>query len=566
MIERETTITTNEARRRHRVRRSWLAALALGACVALDACAAMPGGAPAQSASTAGGDATQLPNDDEFIRVAADHWSFEGATTGRRFVPWGANLVLTSKDDLNVFGPRYSNERYETILAACEQLHINVLKVFLPICYWLPDPQTPGQATIAPGYMKNLDDFLVLCRRYHIRAVISFTCWGGNGCKWWHEGGEYWGRRPWKSDEGVDSIEIVNDFWKQLVTHLRDNPTVFSYTPSVEWTLPAGNLTWNPPTVKWGNSVVTTEQGQWYWRRWVQSKYGVIEALNKAWGASQKSFDEVTPANYDYDSAQHKYADPDAKVLDYQNFRDWTTLYYMTPQFRAIRAARPRQMVTLSNHMRFWDLWEGGAFAFMGVTPFEHKHLVDYMTLHTNFSEADDGADKRSDEEVANIVAVLARFVGAGKPMPIILEEYTFTSARPERVAQMQSAMVRATRGHISGWTTWYLQYPEDPAEGADVVRGGPEVQSYWLTRDLQPSPWGLAARDLYDELLKSDLSRRPAKTIVPLNRRTELVPKGLGVVLKHMQQFDPAIWPIDYQIEHEPDMDIRLVDGRKKD
>ncbi len=111
---------------------------------------------------TGGKRSGEIP-DDEFVHVAPDHWRFETTKTRRRFIPFGANLVLTSKEDLNNFGRRYGSERYDRILADCEKLRVNLLKVFLPVGSLLPDPQHPGEARIASGYLDNLEDFLRLC-------------------------------------------------------------------------------------------------------------------------------------------------------------------------------------------------------------------------------------------------------------------------------------------------------------------------------------------------------------------------------------------------------------------
>ncbi len=488
--------------------------------------------------------------DDEFIRVAPDHWTFETSRTHQRFVPFGSNLVLTSKEDLDIFGPRYESGRYDKILSACEGLDINLLKVFLPIAGLLPDPQIAGEVRIAPGYLDNLDDFLKLCRKHHIRAVISFTEWGGNGCKWWHEGGQYFGRKPWKTDDGPDSIDILCRFWKVLGARLKDNPAVFAYTPCVEWSFPAGNLTWTPDTVQHG--TLPTEQGMFYWRRWLASKYGSIGALNSAWGTRIGSFDEVPIVDYTYDDAGHVYKDSERKVLDYQNFREWTTLHYLGPQIRAIRAADPNHMVTISNHMRQWDLWEGAATYFMGFTAAEEKPLVDYVTHHANFS----GADTEGDGALARAVrgtAVMARFCHAGRPMPVMIEEYSFCSSDPARTAEGQAAIVKGTVGHASGWTTWYLQYPSNPneADAADKTQS-----SAWLDAGLKPTPWGKRASAIYQELLRADLTRRPASRTIKLDRAEELVPKKLGTVLKVSRESEDTV---DFDITHERDLDIVL-------
>jgi hypothetical protein len=483
--------------------------------------------------------------DGEFIRVAPDTWSFEGADSHARFIPFGSNLVLSSKEDLNLFGPRYASERLESVLAACEKLHITLLKVFLPIAQVLPDPQVPGEVRIAPGYLDNLENFLGLCRNHHIRAVVSLTCWGGNGIRWWQDGGQYFGRKPWKTDGGIDSLDVLTRFWTELAGRFKDNPTIFAYTPTVEWTFPATNLTWIPP--QGYSPVLPNETGQWYWRYWAAEKYKTVESLNAAWDAHYGSFEDITLPDYGYDGAAHRYVDHEQKIFDYQNFREWTTLRYLTPQLAAIRAAAPNHMVTISNHMRFWDLWEGAAQHFLGTTPCEQKPYIDYVTFHANYHENEKVPD-RTDADMVHQTQVLARFVAAGKPMPIILEEFTYTSRDPKRVAEMQQALLEGTVGHVSGWLNWYLMYPADPAEGADST--DPEAQSGWMTPDLEPTPWGLAARTLYEKLQAQDLHRIPPKSVVTLDRRTELIPKGPTQVTRHYRDFDPAAHPIDYVIQ----------------
>ena len=153
----------------------------------------------------------------EIIQVAPDHWRFETSVSKTPFVPFGANFVLNEKKYLNLFGPEaYNRQHYDRVLGALEGLGMNIVKVFLPIGDVLPDPQVPGQARIAPGYLDNLQDFLGLAARHHIRVVVSLACWGGSGLKWWHEGGEYFGRHPWRSDAGIDSLDVLCRFWTQV--------------------------------------------------------------------------------------------------------------------------------------------------------------------------------------------------------------------------------------------------------------------------------------------------------------------------------------------------------------
>lgn len=494
----------------------------------------------------------QAPEPDEFIRVGKDRWSFVGAKTGRRFVPFGSNLVLTNKEDLDIFGPRFSESRYDQVLQACEALNINILKVFLPIGKVLPDPQEPGRATLAPGYVDNLKAFLALCRRRRIRAVVTLAEWWGFQCQWWQEGGQYFGRRPWRQDKGPDSIGTLVDFWRQLCAQLRNDPTVFAYTPCVELSMPSGNLTppWQPPEDQIG--LIPGEIALWYWRRWLQAKYSSVTSLNRAWGTDYPSFEVIPVVSYAYDFQANRYLDGDRMVLDYQNFREWATMRYLLPQLAAIRRADPNHMVTISNHERSWNLWTGAARHFLGYTPAEQAPYVDYLTLHFNRDTAT--TERAPLEQHLRELEVLLRFTRAGKPAPVILEEFTFGSHDPEETARVQGLMVRKSMGHCSGWLTWYLQYPSDPHAGADAAH-----PSSWLTDDFKPTPWGNAARDLRDELLATDLKRKAPARVVSLDRRTELVPKRTGILIETYLQYTDLPQPTDYRVTYEKDLKLRV-------
>jgi len=480
--------------------------------------------------------AAQAAPEGEFVRVAPDGWTFETAQSHQRFVPWGANFVLYDRKYLNMFGPEvYDHDLYERALGAMESLHINLVKVFLPIAQVLPDPQGPERATIAPGYLENVEDFLALARRHKIRVVLALAGWGGNGIAWWHEGGEYFGRSPWKA-EGVDSLAVLRSFWTQVGARLRDNPTLFAHTPCVEWSLPNGNLTWTPPDKPWG--PLRTEPGLWYWQRWAAARHGSLEALNAAWGTGYASVDEIELVDYSYDRERRAYADPAAKVLDYQNFREWASYNYFKPQIEALRAADPNHMVTISNHMRPpGGLWEGAAQYFIGLSEPEETDLVDYMTHHDNHDAKE--LKGQNVESLLRGIEVRLRAASARKPMPMVLEEFCFDSGDPRQVGEVCSAVVRGTVGHCSGWMVWYFQHWE---------AGNPTGLVF---RNLRPTAWGRAFRDLGAPggfIAGADLSRRAARQVIELDRADELVPTRLGTLGQVAGRWADYRHPVDYR------------------
>jgi hypothetical protein len=479
---------------------------------------------------------SQASPDGEFVRVAADHWTFETTRSHQRFVPWGTNFVLYDNKYLNMFGPGiYDHALYDRVLAVMEALHINLVKAFLPIAKVLPDPQGPEAIRIAPGYLDNVADFLSLARRHHIRVVLSLAEWGGNEIRWWHEGGEYFRRSPWKA-EGVDALAVLRSFWSQVGARFRDNPTLFAYEPCVEWSLPSDNLTWTPPNQQWGR--LTTEPSLWYWRHWAVQRYGSLEALNKAWGTNYASVDDVALVDYTYDFQAHRYLDPQAKILAYQDFREWASYRYLKPQIEAIRRADPNHMATIANHMRPpGDLWEGAAQYFIGLSEPEESDLVDYMTHHDNHSVKEfKGTDYGA---LARAATVRMRSCLARKRMPIVLEEFSFDSPDPQQVADACSAMARGTVGECSGWMVWFFQAWEE---------GSP---TGLVDRNLRPTAWGREFGDLGAPggfIAKADLSRRRARQVITIDRASELVPARHGTLLQVLEHWDNYRHPVDYR------------------
>jgi hypothetical protein len=499
-----------------------------------------------------------LPGPDaEFIRVAPDHWGFETSVSKTRFIPFGANFVLSDKRYLNTFGPaEYDKERYEKVLAALEALGFKTVKVFFPIWQVLPDPQVPGEARIAPGYLDNVEDFLHRAGRHHIRVVVCLACWGGNQIKWWHEGGEYFGRRPWHADAGIDSLDVLCRFWTQLCARLRDNPTVFSYTPAIEWEFPAGNLTWTPPGGQEGR--LETVPGLFYWRAFLEARYhGSIAELNRAYGTKYEDFHAVPIVDFTYDLKGKRYADPEAKILDYQNFREWASLRYFKPQIAAIRAADSRHMVTISNHSRrAIGLWEGAARYFCGFEVPQQFDLVDYLVTHDNQSQSR-LKPGQTIEDVVHQGILQDRFCNALGLKPLVIEEFTFAAPDPDRVAENQARMVLGTVGHAGGWMNWYIQFPHEP-DTADTPGAD---HSAILDDELRPTPWGLRAREVIAQLRGMDLSRLQPRTTLELDRQKELVPHVMGPQLRIAQDWANYQHPIDFSWPSNQWISLKLQD-----
>ena len=103
----------------------------------------------------------------EFIRVAADQWTFEGALSGTRFIPFGSNLVWhypAGEDNAQgldiLVRSQWDPAAVRRAFVAARSLHMNVLKVFLPSHRVLRDPQPHDHVVFAemvPSLPERLD-------------------------------------------------------------------------------------------------------------------------------------------------------------------------------------------------------------------------------------------------------------------------------------------------------------------------------------------------------------------------------------------------------------------------
>jgi hypothetical protein len=218
-------------------------------------------------------------------------------------------------------------------------------------------------------------------------------------------------------------------------------------------------------------------------------------------------------------------------------------------------------MVTISNHMRRpIGLWEGAARYFMGFSVPEQSNLVDYLTTHDNHSESQ-LKPGQTVEDVIHSSILSVRFCNAFKLMPVIIEEFTFASPDPNKVADAQEKMVLGTVGHASGWMNWYLQYPHDANE-ADTPG---QDKSAILNDDFTPTLWGLRARELIRKLASMDLSRQPPATIIDVDRQQALVPRAWGHILIICRDWNQYKHPIDFRWPRNEWINLPLIEERDR-
>jgi len=500
----------------------------------------------------------------ERVEVAPDGWNFRTRDSHSRFIPFGTNAIFKTPlpgewhDILWFMTKNWDRELFTIFLDHIAAVGMNVVKVFLPVCHVLPDPQPHDHAAIAPGVFERLDEALALANERGIYLIVTLSEWGGNGLEWWHAGGEYVGRLPDMAG-GPDSVAVVTDFWRTLAARYKGAPGIFAYDLAVEWLMPNGNMSNHHK--KDGLAVLTYPGADDAWRHWLKRRYGSGLELNRAWGDAVKGFDDICTPSYAFEDG--KYVAGDQVIYDYQEFREWVCYHYLKAQTDAIRSVDPTHMVTCGvDPRRPYGLGEhaggpGGARMWGGFSPTEFDFL-DYISDHEyvieGTTEGYRPAPGKDGTRMLRAAVNHLRFCHIGKP--VILEEYGYQGTPdPERAAELAEQLVNESASGCAGWMVWYGTQPpinpKDPerhSQGIYLVDGDDPRKAKWRL-----TLWGEKLKKMASPggFLSSLPMERPApRTVIEFDRRRELVPTGptsMGYILDHWDEYEHPmdfIWP----------------------
>lgn len=482
----------------------------------------------------------------EIVEPTADGVGFVLSESRRPFTLFGANAVVHTGDPedpwaLNLLTPAgWNRERLVRVLDGARDLGMNYVKFFLPIGQVLPDPQPLEGAALVEGTQDRIRVLLDEAEDRGIRVSLTLASWGGNGCQWWQEGGQYWG-----SLTGVlprDSLDTLADFWRQVAHLCKGRGTLLSYNLAAEWTLPNGNLTWEAEP----RGLIPGPHALPAFHHYLTRLYDSdVDSLNAAWGTAYEAFDDVPLPDLGWDG--HNYVSPDAAVRDWNEFREWTSLRYLRMQAEAIRSVDADHMVTAGAHGRTpADQWPGSAQYVMGFTARDAARFLDYVTVH-HYVEAE------RTEEGLRLAELLARFAWNGAP--VVIEEFGYAPGPddpdPEHTtAEVMVDLMRRTQDDAAGWSVWYLtnafgQTPTDP-EGAP--RYGP------YTPDWQRTALGDGMAELVAEgFLSASTGRSEARSRVSVDRAACMAPRELGVLLRIAREWEAYVHPVDFDYPPPP-------------
>jgi beta-galactosidase len=169
-------------------------------------------------------------------------------------------------------------------------------------------------------------------------------------------------------------------------------------------------------------------------RRWLETRYGTVGALNDAWGTtfwSQRygSFDEVLPPRQTVSTTNP------AQKLDFSRFSSDELLDYYRSEADILRAASDRPVTTnfmVTAHIRTQDYWRWAA----DVDVVANDHYLDHRLPHPTAELA--------------FAADLTRGLAGGAPWILMEQATSAVSWQPYNLAKQPGEMLRNTMTHIA--------------------------------------------------------------------------------------------------------------------
>ena len=516
----------------------------------------------------------------DIIRVAPDRWSFIEASTGKRFVPFGANFVfdfpreedgemmrslaLMTED---VWRPKELKKAFEK----ARELHMNVMKVFLPLPQVLPDPQVneyPAIRPMTPSLFERLDYLFDVAEQTEVYVSLSLAEWGVHSLKWFHDGGAFFGARE---PGQPDSYRILANFWEAIAGHCREKAALFSYNLAVEFYLPSDN--WGGVKGPGNGSVLFEDRyGAPAFHEWLGTRYADTGEMNAKYGTGYASFSDVPmPDELSWNPYLEKYNVPRQFLIDYNDFRECVNYFFFKNQCDAIRRADDQHMITAGLHPdQIGMAPKGGGWKIGGINNREYD-IFDYVTIHlytnlaylierpllpSTFAEIV-APFQTSKEEIARRrreCLLYCRFIAGGRP--IIVEEFGHASFDMEESYAETYKLLEELLGHVSGFMLWEYGHSYQELKNSS----GP------IDERLEICEWGKRWKTLNEPggiIHDFPVQRLPARTVIRLDREEACAPveKTAGEMI--MKNWDAYRHPVDFELEENPTLASMKASGR---
>jgi hypothetical protein len=253
------------------------------------------------------------------IRVARDGRTFV-AGRGQPFVPFGVNYYRPGTGWAPQLWKQFDPAATREDFARMKERGVNCVRVFLTFHSFYTDA-----GVLRPEGLAKFDQFLTLAEAAGIYVHPT--------------GPDHWEGPPnWRPVAIADetTLSALETFWKLFAARYRGRNVIFAYDLR------------NEPDVGWDLDLLKPQ-----WNAWLRQKYGTLENIRTAWGATN----QLELGRIPIPAAKNALKRPD--LLDYQSFREEIADAWTGRQAAAIKSVDPTALVTVgclqtSVPSRFW--------------------------------------------------------------------------------------------------------------------------------------------------------------------------------------------------------------------
>jgi len=406
----------------------------------------------------------------EFIKVADDNWTFEGAKTHQPFIPWGTSLVFpyskAHPKDNNAGMWRekvFDIKRIEKGFKKMQKLNVNLVKIALTGEGFLPGVTGIDNFKIDPKAINRFEKVLQLAKKYKLRLMVqSPNHWDGWPA-WWDD---QIGEKP-----GV--LPVLLKFWSEFVPRYKNETAIFSWVLCVEKTVyfPGSN----DYHKYYKNDFIS----------YLKGKYKSIAEINRSWKTSYKSWENI-------DFAPNEINLESRQLFDTQEYREWVGVRWVREQTKVIRKHDPNHLIgsgfILSEPFIRLGIYTGKPntpFSYGALNPRKIAKYLDFLDPHFY------PVIFNSKKENMELLKATMRYDYAGKPL--IFGEFSY--GNKDKVIEMNKMMIESTIGLVSGWIPWAFH---NPGMGDSLTAVGGLVENDFET----VTDWGKTFRGLKRKLM----------------------------------------------------------------
>jgi hypothetical protein len=289
------------------------------------------------------------------VRVAADRWNFERESTGEFISPIGGNMLNDEHPGQGTLFRHFDAADCDRQFSIMAEIGLNCLRQAIGVNEVF-DPKTGLKAQ----GLKNWDTFIGLAEKHGVYLMPVGGYIGGND----------WFDIPLLADSGK-ALDESCAFWETFVGHYAGHPAIWA------WDLRNELLYWNRPHMASPGSPDEARIDAMLkdrWPQWLETKYGTVAAMNRAYGTSYSTFGDA-PGSIGFVEKPF-----DLCAYDFRNYLNDRGYDWCKRQCDVIRAVSPDHMIVSGNNA--WlspdqDLWLSNGF---------HNHalhgLFDFVTHH----------------------------------------------------------------------------------------------------------------------------------------------------------------------------------------